>query len=359
MLRTKGFSLVELLVGMAIGLLGIMVVTTVLTVNNTIQAKTAAAGESQSMGNLALYTVERDVKQAGYGLATPTLLGCNLRGTDNVRGTALAVDGLAPVTISEGASADLSDQVTVVYGTSELRMSSSYLLSSYDGGSGDIELINMFGFKAGDFFMLGKLPEKSTCVLGRVTATNVATSKISHISTGVNGRYNKSAGEGVAFSGNNVGEIFNMGPDFRYLTYKVVYCPSNTYSSANCRDTPDDTHTQNLLVQESFLTGNVLVVAERVQAFKARYGHDSNGDGTVDTWDTTEPTSSADWTTTSAIQMGLAIKDAVRATDAVSPSTLSLWHGGPSVTLSAEDQHYRYKTYSVIVPLRNMIWRTF
>ena len=54
MSRIKGFSLIELMVGMTLGLVGLLIVTEVLVVNNTMQASISAAGESQSVGNLAL-----------------------------------------------------------------------------------------------------------------------------------------------------------------------------------------------------------------------------------------------------------------------------------------------------------------
>ncbi len=362
MSRIKGFSLIELMVGMTLGLVGLLIVTEVLVVNNTMQASISAAGESQSVGNLALYTIERDVKQAGYGFATATLLGCTFTGTDNTRGIPL-VENLVPARISAGASSDLSDQITIAYGTSELRMSSVFLAAAYDGGAGDLKASNTFGFNAGDYFLLAQsgIPK---CVLGQVSSLVTAAPCSSsgpcfaHASTGTYGRYNNSTGEGVAYNA-NVGELYNLGANFKYLSYRVVYCTTSTYVAANCQTNSDSTHATSLLIQESFLTGNVLVISEKVQTFQAQYGHDTDADGTVDVWDAVPPTTAAAWAATPVIRMALALKDSTRDPATVTASPLSLWLGGPSVTLSEEDQHYRYKTYSVTVPLRNLIWRAF
>ena len=362
MSRIKGFSLIELMVGMTLGLVGLLIVTEVLVVNNTMQASISAAGESQSVGNLALYTIERDVKQAGFGFATATLLGCTFTGTDNTRGIPL-VENLVPARISAGASASLSDRITVAYGTSELRMSSAFLGAAYDGGAGDLKLNNSFGYKAGDYFLLGQVGNPK-CVLGRVTSliTTAPCSSagpcLAHASTGAFGRYNKSTGEGTAYSA-NVGELYDLGDNFKYLTYRVVYCATSAYAAATCQDSPDTSHATSLLIQESFMTGNVLVISEKVQTFQAQYGHDTDTNGTVDLWDTVPPTTAAAWAATPVIRMALALKESARDPALVTASPLSLWLDGPSVTLSEEDQHYRYRTYSVTVPLRNLIWRAF
>jgi len=357
----------ELMVGMTLGLVGLLIVTQVLSVNNTIQARISAAGESQSVGNLSLYTMERDVKQAGYGFASTTLLGCTLTGTDNTRGIPLVVGNLVPVTIAAGASTNLSDQLTVAYGTSQLRMSSVFLAAGYDGGVGILALSNAFGFQPGDYFLLGQAGNPK-CVLGQVSSLvttvtgplqcTTTTPCLAHANTGIYGRYNNGAGEGVAYNA-NVGELYDLGSGFNYVTYRVVYCASASYAAASCQQTPDAAHGASLLIQESFLTGNVLVIAENVQTFQAQYGHDSDADGTVDTWDTVQPTSAAGWAATPVIRMGLALKESTREPAQVTASPLSVWLNGPAVILSEEDQHYRYKTYSVTVPLRNMIWRTF
>lgn len=356
MWRTNGFSLIELMIGLALGLIGMLIVTQVLVVNNKYQASVTAAGESQSVGNLALYSIERDVKQAGYGFASPTLLGCTLTGTDNTRGIPLVVSSLIPALISPGASDDLSDQLTVAYGNSELRMSPVFLSAAYDGSAANIGLNNAFGFNAGDFFLMAQ-NGIAKCVMGRVSSLPTPAT-LAHSNTGTYGRYNKATGEGVAYSA-NVGEVYDLGPDFKYVTYRVVYCSSSTYAAASCQQTPDTTHVASLLIQESLLSGNVLVISDRVQTFQAQYGHDTDADGTVDLWDTVPPTTSTAWASTPVLRMGLAIKDSIRESATVTNSPLSIWDGGPAVTLSSEDQHYRYKTYSVVAPLRNMIWRTF
>jgi type IV pilus assembly protein PilW len=327
------------MIGLTLGIIGMLIVAQVLSVSGGYQASIAAAGEAQSIGNLSLYTIERDLKQAGFGIASPTLLGCQLTGYDTTRSTTIS-QRLYPVAIVPPAAANDSDTITNAYGTSDNRMGLIYLIAAYNGTDADIKVANRFGLVVGDFFLLGQITTPATpCIMGQVSALPTADiTAVSHLS-GAAYRYNKGGGLGQAFIANDVGEFYDLGKAFNFNTYSV---------NANKE-----------LVQQSVLTGNSLVIAENVMAFKARYGHDATGNGTIDTWDTTIPTTSAGWAATTNIRMGLAVRNPQREAGLVTASPLTLWPNGPTITLSADDQHYRYRTYNVVVPLRNMIWRTF
>lgn len=333
---SRGFSLIELMVGLTLGMIGMLIVAKVLEVSGKYQSTITAAGESQAIGNLSLYTIERELKQAGFGIATPTLLGCQLTGYDNTRAVAISRT-LYPVEITAAATADDSDALSVAYGTSEMRMGPVTLTAAYNGTDADIDIQNRFGFVAGDYFIVGQLTTPATpCVLGQVS--DIPATSVTAITHDNSYRYNKSGGLLVNFSA-NVGEFYGLGRRFNFNTYSV--------------------NASKQLIQQSALTGNSLVISDNVLAFKARYGHDTDANGTIDTWDAVIPTTSAGWSATTNVRMGLAVKNPQRDAATVTASPLFLWPNGPSVALSAEDQHYRYRTYNVVVPLRNLIWRSF
>jgi len=75
--REAGMSLVELMVGMAIGLIGIVIITHLYLTNEDYKRSTAGAGTAQTNGAIALYTMERDLRMAGYGLNHSGALGCS------------------------------------------------------------------------------------------------------------------------------------------------------------------------------------------------------------------------------------------------------------------------------------------
>jgi type IV pilus assembly protein PilW len=341
----KGFSLVELMIGLSLGLIGMLIVSQVLNLSGKYQTTISAAGEAQAIGNFSLYTIERELKQAGFGITNPTLLGCQLNAYDNsVTPVNVIARTLYPVDIQDSASADgVSDTLAVAYGTSEIRIGPVVLVNAYDGSNADLNIQNRFGFLTGDFFLLGELTTPATpCVLGQISSLPLPSNgtAVSHkpLDNNITYRYNTSTGSGTSFNA-NVGEIFDLGKKFNINTYSV---------NANRQ-----------LVQQSALTGTSLVIADNVLAFKALYGHDTNADGTVDTWDTVIPANAAGWAATTNVRMGMAVKSPQREPGLVTGSPLSLWPNGPAITLSAEDQHYRYRTYNVVVPLGNMIWRSF
>ena len=101
--RARGFSLVEILVGVAIGIVGMLVIFKTIATWDTHTRSTTAGSDAQTTGSLAMFNLERDIKQAGQGfmgigVGTPGALGCAVSGVDTQTGRALAFD-LAPVRI--------------------------------------------------------------------------------------------------------------------------------------------------------------------------------------------------------------------------------------------------------------------
>ena len=66
---SPGLSLVEILVGVAIGLIGIVAIFQAVAVWTKHTSTTSSGGDAQVAGTLALFNIERDLKQAGHGFA--------------------------------------------------------------------------------------------------------------------------------------------------------------------------------------------------------------------------------------------------------------------------------------------------
>ena len=73
--RSLGLSLVEILVGVAIGLIGIVAIFQAVAVWTKHTQTTSSGGDAQVAGTLALFNIERDLKQAGHGFAKAEKLG--------------------------------------------------------------------------------------------------------------------------------------------------------------------------------------------------------------------------------------------------------------------------------------------
>src|SRR5882672_4487028 len=118
----RGFSMVELLVAMLIGLIGMVIIFQVFEVSEGIKRTTTSGGDSQQAGVIALYTMERDIKNAGMGFNDTTFVGCDFIGYDSRRATpdfpaAGVTMKLSPVLVTPGASSTVPDQLAVVYGS--------------------------------------------------------------------------------------------------------------------------------------------------------------------------------------------------------------------------------------------------
>src|SRR5258708_14578309 len=119
-LSERGFSMVELLVAMLIGLIGMIIIFQVFEVPESIKRSTTSGGDAQQNGAIALYSIERDFKNAGMGFNDTTFAGCDIVGYDNKRATpdfppAGVTMKLAPVFITSGAATTAPDQITALY----------------------------------------------------------------------------------------------------------------------------------------------------------------------------------------------------------------------------------------------------
>lgn len=106
-LRSKanaGFSLVDIMVGMVIALFGMIIIFQVFSVSEGIRRTTTSGGDAQQNAAMALFMLERSLKEAGYGIFSSTNL------------PPLPADpaGTAPLTIVP-AAANASDSIVMRY----------------------------------------------------------------------------------------------------------------------------------------------------------------------------------------------------------------------------------------------------
>ncbi|MDP4028238.1 MAG: PilW family protein [Gallionella sp.] len=99
-----GFSLVDVMVGMVIALLGTIVIFQVFSVSEGIKRTTTGAGNALQNGASALFSLERSLREGGYGIFSST----------NLAPLPADPTGTAPVTITPGA-ANASDSIVINY----------------------------------------------------------------------------------------------------------------------------------------------------------------------------------------------------------------------------------------------------
>src|SRR5437867_8022049 len=94
-----GFSMVELLVAMLIGLIGMIIIFQVFEVSEGIKRTTTSGGDAQQNGAVALYVLEHDLRNAGMGFNDVPFAGCNILAYDSKRATPDFTLTLVPVFI--------------------------------------------------------------------------------------------------------------------------------------------------------------------------------------------------------------------------------------------------------------------
>jgi type IV pilus assembly protein PilW len=107
-----GATLIELMVGVVIGMLAVLVIAQVALVYEGQKRSTTSGSDAQVNGALALQTLQRDIQMSGYGItsglsavggAAMPAAGCPIRATLGGLSAPQAPQLLAPVVIDNGA----------------------------------------------------------------------------------------------------------------------------------------------------------------------------------------------------------------------------------------------------------------
>ena len=108
---SRGFTLVEILVGLTLGLIAIIVMYQVFAVFENQKRTTTTGSDAQTTGLISLYTMEREIRMAGHGIVynnpvnDTTYQGqmlCNWMRYSDASGGAATVDRMMPVIIEDG-----------------------------------------------------------------------------------------------------------------------------------------------------------------------------------------------------------------------------------------------------------------
>jgi type IV pilus assembly protein PilW len=372
MKQQRGFSLIEILVGIIIGMVGLLVIFKTVAIWDNHTRTTVSGGDSQVAGTLAMFNLERDIKSAGlgFGAAPAGVMGCTVKGVDVVTGRNLSFP-LNPVTINVGAGG-APDTLTVLSGNSSFFVDNALVRGSTANTK---QFKDATGFRAGDVAVLA--PRTGTdCELIQITANNSATRvSVEHRvgdyvpdpayqAASAVARYNVAAGTtGTYVPG---GTMFNLG----------AAPQRNIWSIAGGR----------VLGRVDDMQGtNLIEVSDGVISMKAMYGVDADNNNAISDaeWVTAAP---ADWTRVRAVRVALLVRSsqfekpllASSAAVAMPPTPSSknpAWFGGNFVMTNVDvgnsaDTHsdtdvvpenwrfYRYRVYEKVIPLRNMIWGT-
>ena len=366
--RQAGMSLVELMVGMLIGLIGIVIITHLYITNDRYKRSTIGGGTAQVNGTVALYTLERELRMAGYGINHSLALGCTCAGVNcspvqyyyggntsfppaGGAAGALPPRVLAPVLITDNPGGP--DSITVLYSAANERVLPAKLADPTAGPNHDYKVDGTQGFADNNLILL---VQGGTCLLRQVSKVQVATSLLEHTA----GPYNPSAASfGPGLTADTA--VFNLGTPT--ASGGPVW---RTFSVANNRLQAEDV----LRTLATWPLASPQALVDDIVDLQAQYGKDDGSvlgttadDGVVDVWDAVPPADATAWRRVLAVRVAVRArsqnyeKPSVAGGPCDATTAAPTWSGGALTVPGGVPSCYKHRVFETVIPLRNMIWR--
>ncbi|MBI4809046.1 MAG: PilW family protein [Nitrosomonadales bacterium] len=319
-LRQAGFTLVEIMVGLAIGMLATLVILQVMAMFEAQKRVTTGSADAQTNGSIALYNIVREVSLAGYSLMpiddSPLECATLTFGTTGIT-------SITPVSLTDGTS----DSITLSYGDSEMGGIPMTITGMGAPTANDATVNNNLGCKTGDIALISN---GSTCALTTITDVSAASAVPPAIIS--------LAETTTAISDANLSCLGNWNE----ITFGV---------------------------NGNNLTREGTAIMAGIVNMQAQYGVSASADSNqvvqwVDPtgiWDTSVLTL-ANRNRIKAIRIAVVARtDRLEANDVTTAITSwadSASSPAPAIDLSADAnwKRYRYRVFETIVPLRNVIW---
>lgn len=358
----RGVTLIELMVGMLVGLLAVMLISQVLLVSEGQKRTTTGGADAQVNGALALYTVQRDLQMAGYGItSSPNVIGCPISARFNGASPTGFAANLVPVVITPEASRGggaVGDAVRILASSKgSFAVPTRVIPPGYAVGGSDFPVRASVGFAQGDLALVAT-NDTQPCWVFQVSGAPAARSLPR---TNNSAAWNPSNTPDVAYGDGAV--LMNLGTlvDTRY-EINNNRLQSFTFDFANPAAARPAVDVQPDIVN-----------------LRAYYGRDTSVpmDGVIDVFDQTTPTTNAGWlrvlavrlmvvsrsstyekemVTTANPQVSVGTSPAVTGAATCAAGSCITLDVGAGVTGDVPAKHYRYKVFDTIVPLRNMLW---
>lgn len=381
--RESGFTVIELMVGMVVGLIATVVMFQVFAVSEGQKRTTTGAGDAQQNGVGSVFLIERDARMAGYGMSYTPMAGCWVNGFNEPAAQSFTFR-MAPYEIANGAGGS-ADTLTIAFADTRNFTAPERLNQDMPSAGSPFRVYNRYGFALGDLFIVAE--NNQPCTLYQVQALpgipdadNIGHSPGPFVDAlGLSRKTDFNRAGGVAIqqplaappvayrqwniSSRTGGRIMNLGQNPTVVTYAL--------------------QGSQLVAMNTMLPGGQpILISDGIVQFQVQYGFDGNGDGSVPasapTGATLNPAVGDQWAdsmpanpTTAMWQGIVGVRFAIvsrslapekpdPATNICNATTASpTWlAAGLALDVTADPNWrcYRYRVFEVTVPARNLIW---
>ncbi len=368
----RGVTLIELMIGLALGLIASLAIFSTISSFEAQRRTTASGMDMQQNGLMALYSIDQDIRMAGFGLidisTTPGSMPCskiNAYGTNSVWNS-------APVVIANNASAG-NDIITVNRLNSDTGGivtggKAAGLAANMNSGDTSISVDTSEALHTNDFILVSQA--NLDCSLFKVSAIPSATSvTVVNVANAIGDTTQTPTFPASGYSAAASAVIADLGA-------ASSASAANTFGSTNPAITPTfattkyqiNTNLDLIRTEDNGTTWNT--VASNIVAIAAQYGVANAGSPTVNCWTDATGTacSGSNWANPppadvrriKAIQVAIVARSNQPAGSCTASTQPTTW-AGITANLSGIANWgwggcYRYKVYQTIIPIRNVIW---
>jgi len=350
----RGVGLMEVMISIVIGMLLVLVIYQVYEVSEGQKRTITGGSDAQQNATYGLYVMGRDISMGGNGIASSA----------SVLDTCALLRPI-PVLIEAGADDNTPDKITVLYGGSHT-LSTPVQLKQNATGAQPYVVPGPVAFSAhptdANKVDVVVAVQGATCTISTVNPGGIAVDATTGFATITHTPVAGPAGatyNAVSATLVNLGQAGAMG--------KVEYTVDTTTHALR---------TQSLLPT----AGPVNPVINDVVNLKAQYGVDTDADGSIDVWQD----AAGAWSAASlplpatllttlqqirAVRVAIVTRSAQYEKEPITAGTPPGMGDGKigmfcepaptcafTMTLSADNQHYRYRVLETSIPLRNALW---
>lgn len=381
----RGLSLIELMVGMTIGIIALLAIQQMVVVFDKQKRSGTGSADAQNTAMIAIHTLENDIKKSGYGISGLNAYGCIVSSPGLLNGLPLVPFMILPAGLPNPYNIPAgdagNDMLIIMYGHSQIKAEGDTILSHPTNNTVKVE--NTAGYAAGDFVLVSGLQPgvpgaNRPCFLAQIAGL------VNPLNLNINTNWPTTAVDNFL----STDSLLHLGQGG--LTVNVYAIRNNTLTV--CDYVANDcTAAGNV--------GNPLIwvpVSANTAILRAQYGWDTNAmvanstpvtsafcrdslaatgavcpstGGRNPDLDTgaNMPVTPCAWARMTAVRIALGTRSQEPSENGVlvTPAQLKLWPDvaggatpdttGPTFN-SAATRTFRYKVFNTTIPLRNNLW---